>query len=186
MVSTSEFRNGLVIRLDGELFTMVEFQHVKPGKGGAFVRTRLKNVNTGRVIDRTFRSGERVEDVRLEKKPVQYLYQEEKTFVFMDTASYDQIAASQEIVGEMAEFLKEGMEVEIVFHDKDPIGVELPIFVELEVTKTEPGVRGDTASGGSKPATLETGAVIQVPLFLEEGERVKVDTRTGTYVERVK
>ena len=186
MVSTSEFRNGLVIRLDGGLFTMVEFQHVKPGKGGAFVRTRLKNVNTGRVIDRTFRSGERVEDVRLEKKPVQYLYQEEGTFVFMDTASYDQIAASEEIVGDMAEFLKEGMEVEIVFYGKEPLDVELPIFVELEVAKTEPGVRGDTASGGSKPATLETGAVIQVPLFLEEGERVKVDTRTGTYVERVK
>ena len=165
---------------------MVEFQHVKPGKGGAFVRTRLKNVNTGRVIDRTFRSGERVEDVRLEKKPVQYLYQEEGTFVFMDTASYDQIAASEEIVGDMAEFLKEGMEVEIVFYGKEPLDVELPIFVELEVAKTEPGVRGDTASGGSKPATLETGAVIQVPLFLEEGERVKVDTRTGTYVERVK
>ena len=165
---------------------MVEFQHVKPGKGGAFVRTRLKNVNTGRVIDRTFRSGERIEDVRLEKKPVQYLYREESTFVFMDTASYDQIAASKNVVGDMAEFLKEGMEVEVVFHGKDPIGVELPIFVELEVTKTEPGVRGDTASGGSKPATLETGAVIQVPLFLEEGEHVKVDTRTGTYVERVK
>jgi len=186
MVSTSEFRNGLVIRLDGELFTMVEFQHVKPGKGGAFVRTRLKNVNTGRVIDRTFRSGERVEDIRLEKKTVQYLYREESSFVFMDTTSYDQIAASEDVVGDIAEFLKEGMEVEVVFHGKDPISVELPIFVELEVTKTEPGVRGDTASGGSKPATLETGAVIQVPLFLEEGERVKVDTRTGTYVERVK
>jgi len=185
MVSTSEFRNGLVIRLEGELFTMVEFQHVKPGKGGAFVRTRLKNVKTGRVIDRTFRSGEKVEDIRLEKKPVQYLYREEE-FVFMDTVSYEQISASEGIVREAAKFMKEGTEVEILFHGKDPIGVELPIFVELEIAKTEPGVRGDTASGGTKPATLETGAVLQIPLFIEEREIVKVDTRTGTYVERVK
>lgn len=186
MVSTTEFRNGLVIRLDGELYTMVEFQHVKPGKGGAFVRTRLKNVITGRVIDRTFRSGEKVEDVRLEKKQVQYLYKGEGEYVFMDMTSYEQFPAAETVVGDAADFMKEGMDVEILFQGNNPIGVDLPIFVNLEVVKTEPGVKGDTASGGSKPATLETGAVIQVPLFLEEGELVKVDTRTGAYVERVK
>ena len=186
MASTSEFRNGMVIQIEGELFTIVEFQHVKPGKGGAFVRTRLKNVKTGRVIDRTYRSGEKVDDVRLEKKPVQFLYVGDNEFVFMDMASYEQISASDKVIGETARFLKEGMEVEILFHGKEPIGVELPIFVELKITKADPGVKGDTASGGSKPVTLETGAVIQVPLFLEEGEVVKVDTRSGEYVERVK
>lgn len=186
MIPTSEFRNGLVIRLDGELFSIVEFQHVKPGKGGAFVRTRLKKVKTGRVIDRTFRSGEKVEDIRLEKKKVQYLYKGDGEFVFMDAETYEQFSASEEIVGEAAKFMKEGTDVEILFHGKNPIGTDLPIFVSLQVTNTEPGVRGDTASGGSKPATLETGAVIQVPLFLEKGEIVKVDTRTGEYVERVK
>ena len=186
MASTSEFRNGLTILLDSELYTMVEFQHVKPGKGGAFVRTRLKNVKTGRVIDRTFRSGEKVEDVRLEKKTVQYLYRDEDHFVFMDSNTYDQIPASKEVVGEKSKFLKEGMDVEILFHGRDPIGVDPPIFVELQIAKTEPGVKGDTASGGSKPATLETGATIQVPLFIEEGEMVKVDTRSGIYIERIK
>ena len=186
MASTSEFRNGMVIQIEGELFTIVEFQHVKPGKGGAFVRTRLKNVKTGRVIDRTYRSGEKVDDVRLEKKTVQFLYVGDNEFVFMDMASYEQISTSDKVVGETARFLKEGMEVEILFHGKEPIGVELPIFVELKITKADPGVKGDTASGGSKPVTLETGAVIQVPLFLEEGEVVKVDTRSGEYVERVK
>jgi elongation factor P len=186
MVSASEFRNGLVIRLNNYLFTVVEFQHVKPGKGGAFVRTRLKNVKTGRVIDRTFRSGEKVEDIRLDKKKVQFLYRSEGDFFFMCMDSYEQIEASLEVVEDAAKFMKEGMEVEILFHENTPIGVELPIFVELKVNKTDPGVRGDTASGGSKPATLETDAVIQVPLFLEEGNTVKVDTRTGTYVERVK
>jgi elongation factor P len=186
MVSTSEFRNGLVIRFEGELCTMVEFQHVKPGKGGAFVRTKLKNVKTGRVVDHTFRSGEKVEDVRLEKKPMQYLYAGEGEFIFMDSGTYDQITVPDAVVGDASRFIKEGMEIEILFDGIDPIAAELPIFVELEIVKTEPGVRGDTASGGSKPATLETDAIIQVPLFLEEGERVKVDTRTGTYVERVK
>jgi len=186
MASTSDFRNGLVMLLDGELFSIVEFQHVKPGKGGAFVRTRLKNVRTGRVIDRTFRSGDKVEDVRLERKDFQFLYESDGAYVFMDMNTYDQNTIPDDVVGDAAKFLKDGMGVEIVFHGQDPIGIELPIFVELTIMKTEPGVRGDTASGGSKPATLESGAVIQVPLFLEEGEAVKVDTRTGTYVERVK
>ena len=186
MIPTSEFRNGLVIKIDNELFSIVEFQHVKPGKGGAFVRTRLKNVKTGRVIDRTFRSGEKIEDVRLETRALQYLYLGDGEFVFMDTNSYDQISISKEIVGEAVKFMKEGLEVEILFDGNNPIGGELPIFVELKIAKTDPGVRGDTASGGAKPATLGTGAVIQVPLFLEEGGIVKVDTRTGNYVERVK
>ncbi|MBN2031101.1 elongation factor P [bacterium] len=186
MASTSEFRNGLTLILDGELYTIVEFQHVKPGKGGAFVRTRLKNVKTGRVIDRTFRSGEKVEDVRLEKRVVQYLYKDEDKFVFMDLSTYEQFPVLNEVVGEASKYLKEGMDVEILFHAQDPIGVEPPIFVELQIAQTEPGVKGDTASGGSKPATLETGATIQVPLFIQEGETVKVDTRTGSYVERVK
>ena len=186
MITTSEFRNGLVILMEGELYTMVEFQHVKPGKGVAFVRTRLKNVKTGRVIDRTFRSGDKVEDIRLEKKKMQFLYKSEEEFVFMDMQSYDQINVDQNVVADAANFLKDGMEVEILFHGREPIGVELPIFVELKIVKSDPGIKGDTASGGSKPATLETDTVIQVPLFVEEGEVVRVDTRTGTYVERVK
>jgi len=186
MASTTDFRNGLVIKMDGELFTIVYFQHVKPGKGGAFVRTKLKNVKTGRVLDRTFRSGEKVEDVRLEHKKVQYLYNDGDQFVFMDTNSYEQIFVEKDNVGDSSKFLIESMEVEILMHGTKALGIELPIFVILKITDTDPGVRGDTASGGSKPATLESGAVIQVPLFIEEGETVKVDTRTGDYVERVK
>jgi len=186
MVSTSEFRNGLVMNLEGDLYTIVEFQHVKPGKGGAFVRTRIKNIKTGRVLDRTFRSGDKVEDVRLETKTAQFLYKTDHDFVFMDTASYDQITVGEEVVGDAAKFMKENLEVELVLHGDTPIGVEIPNFVNLTVVKTDPGLRGDTVSGATKPATLESGAVIQVPLFLQEGTVVKVDTRTGIYVERVK
>jgi elongation factor P len=146
----------------------------------------LKNVKTGRVIDRTFRSGEKLHDVRLERKQVQYLYRGDREFVFMDMESYEQVSASEDIVGDAAEFMKESIIIEMLCHGKEPIGVELPIFVTLKIAKTEPGVKGDTASGGSKPATLETGAVVQIPLFINEGETVKVDTRTGQYVERVK
>ena len=186
MYSTAEFRRGLKIEIDGKPFIIVDFQHVKPGKGGAFVRTKLKNVKTGRVIDRTFRSGEKVEDVRLERKQFQFLYETDGTYHFMDMKTYDQIVADKNVIGEAAQFMKDGMEVELLFHGSNPLGVELPIFVELKIVKTEPGVKGDTASGGSKPATLESGAVIQVPLFVDEEEVVKVDTRTATYVERVK
>ncbi len=186
MATTSDFRNGLTILLDGEIWTIVEFLHVNPGKGTAFVRTKLKNLKTGRVIDRTFRSGEKVEDVRIERKTMQYLYQSEGQYVFMDTETYEQVPISEEMLGDKRLFLKEGQEVEVLFHGETPVGVELPFFVELAVAKTEPGVRGDTASGGSKPATLETGAVIQVPLFINEGDVLKVDTRTGEYIERVR
>jgi len=186
MASTTEFRNGFVMRIDNELWTIVEFQHVKPGKGGAFVRTRLKNVKTGRVLEKTFRSGEKVEDVRLERKKYQFLYGSENEYVFMDTQSYEQINIPGEAVGEASNYLKDGMEVEILFGEGEIMGLDPPIFVELTIEKTDPGIKGDTASGGSKPATLETGAVVQVPLFIQEGETIKVDTRTGTYVERVK
>jgi elongation factor P len=186
MIPTTEFRNGLVIKLDNELYNMVEFQHVKPGKGGAFIRTKLKNLTTGRVIDRTFRSGEKVEDVRLTMKPVQYLYPGDHEYIFMDIETYDQVAVSKDIIGNACNLLKEGIEVELQIVDNNPINVILPIFVELKIVKTDPGLKGDTASGGTKPATLETGAVIQVPLFIEEEEIVKVDTRTVNYVERVR
>jgi elongation factor P len=186
MATTSDFRNGMTIVLDGEIWTIVEFLHVNPGKGSAFVRTKLKNLKTGRVIDRTFRSGERVEDVRVERKEMQYLYQSEGHYAFMDVETYEQVMVDEELVGDKKLFLKEGQTVGVLFSGDTPVGVELPFFVELAVVKTEPGVRGDTASGGSKPATLETGAVIQVPLFIEEGDVLKVDTRTGEYIERVR
>jgi elongation factor P len=186
MVSTSEFRNGLVMLMEGELFTLVEFQHVKPGKGVAFVRTRIKNVKTGRVLDKTFRSGDKVEDVRLESKPSQFQYKSDRDFVFMDTSSYDQVTLGEDIVGDGALYMKENLEVEIVYHGDTPIGVNIPNFVDLKIVKTDPGVRGDTVSGATKPATVESGAIVQVPLFLSEGTVIKVDTRTGIYVERVK
>jgi elongation factor P len=186
MVSTSDFRNGLVMLLDGELFTLVEFQHVKPGKGVAFVRTRIKNVKTGRVLDKTFRSGDKVEDVRLESKPSQFLYKSDPDFVFMDSSSYDQVTLSEDIVGDGAKYMKENLDVEVVYHGDTPLGVNIPNFVELKIVQTDPGLKGDTVSGATKPATLESGAIVQVPLFLSEGTVIKVDTRTGIYVERVK
>lgn len=171
--------------MEGELFTIVEFQHVKPGKGMGFVRTRLKNVRTGAVLDRTFRSGEQVEEVRLERREMQFLYRSDDMLYFMDTETYEQFSVPVEAAGDAVLFLKEG-EAASVFMDGDtPVGVEVPYFVELKVVETEPGVRGDTATGGSKPAKLETGLVVQVPLFVEEGDTVKVDTRTREYIERV-
>jgi elongation factor P len=186
MATTGDFRNGFVMKMDGELWTIVEFQHVKPGKGSAFVRTRIKNVKTGRVLDKTFRSGEKVEDVRLEKKQYQFLYREDDSYNFMNNESYEQISITGAAVENASHYLKDGMDVEILFHGTEPLGVEVPIFVELQITKSDPGVRGDTATGVTKPATLETGAEVQVPLFIEEGETIRVDTRTGAYVERVK
>jgi elongation factor P len=185
-VATAEFRKGLKIELEGEPYIIVDFQHVKPGKGGAFVRTRLKSLVTGNVIDRTFRSGEKVQTPALEEKMMQYLYQEEDKYHFMDTDSYEQIALTADHLGEESNFLQENVEVKIVFHNGEPIGVELPTFVELKIVRTDPGVKGDTAAGGTKPATVETGAVVQVPLFLNEGDVIKVNTRTGEYIERVR
>jgi elongation factor P len=184
-VDTSQFRNGLKIELDGEPFTMIYFQHVKPGKGGAFVRTKVKNLKTGRVLDRTFRAGERVEEADVEERTMQYLYQDGENFVFMDTQSYDQLPFTPEQVGDARKFLKENLEVSVVLWRGRPIGVELPSFIEATVTQCDPGIKGDTASGATKPATIETGAVLQVPLFIKEGDVLRVDTRTGAYVERL-
>ncbi len=183
-VSTAEFKKGLKIQFDGEPYSIVDFQHVKPGKGGAFVRTKLKHMKLGRVIDNTFRAGEKVELVDFDEKRMQYLYKDDR-YHFMDLDTYDQISLAPEEVGEARDFLKENTEVEILFIDGNPVSVELPNFIELQIVKTDPGIRGDTATGGSKPATLETGAVIQVPLFLNEGAVVKVDTRSGEYLGRV-
>lgn len=184
-VDTSQFRNGLKLELDGEPFTMIYFQHVKPGKGGAFVRTKVKNLKTGRVLDRTFRAGERVEEADVEEKTMQYLYQDGENYVFMDTQSFEQIPFTPEQLGDARKFLKENLEVSVVLWRGRPIGVELPSFIEASVTRCDPGIKGDTASGATKPATLETGAVLQVPLFIKEGDVLRVDTRTGAYVERV-
>ncbi|MFH1864389.1 MAG: elongation factor P [Candidatus Eisenbacteria bacterium] len=185
MATSNDFYNGMVIRKDGKLFAIVEFLHVKPGKGGAFVRSKLKEVKSGRVLDVTWRAGEKVEDVRLERRKAQFLYKDDE-FHFMKLDDYDQLSLTAEAIGgDKAQFLKDGLEIEILFDGDTPVIVELPNFVELTVVATDPGVKGDTVSGGSKPATLETGAVVQVPLFVEEGERLKIDTRTGSYVSRV-
>jgi elongation factor P len=184
--STAEFRKGLKIELEGEPYVIADFLHVKPGKGGAFVRTKLKSLVTGNVIDRTFRSGEKVQTPALDERNMQYLYREGNVYHFMDNDTYEQLTLAADQLGEDSNFLPENVQVRIVFHNGKPIGVELPFFVELTIAKTEPGVRGDSARGGTKPATVETGAVIQVPLFLNEGDRIRVDTRTKEYIERVK
>ncbi|MDO8886515.1 elongation factor P [Candidatus Oleimmundimicrobium sp.] len=185
MISTNQFKNGMTIELDEILYTIISFQHVKPGKGGAFVRTKLKNVKTGAVIDKTFRAGEKVEQARLESKKMQFLYNDQDMYHFMDTQIYEQIVLSKEQLSEVLLYLKENTEVVVSMYEGNPIGVELPIFVELEVIETEPGVKGDTVSGGSKSAILETGASAQVPLFVNVGDIIKVDTRTGGYITRV-
>ena len=182
--STAEFKKGLKIQFDGEPYSIVDFQHVKPVKGGAFVRTKLKHMRLGRVIDNTFRAGEKVELVDFDEKGMQFLYRDDR-YHFMDLETYEQISLSGDEVGDAREFLKENTEVEILFIDGIPVTVELPNFMELTIVKTDPGVRGDTASGGTKPAELETGAVVQVPLFLNVGDVVKVDTRTSEYLGRV-
>ncbi len=186
MYSTAEFKKGLKIEIDGSPFIIVDFQHVKPGKGGAFVRTKLKNLLTGRVLDQTFRSGERVKKPDLVEKEMQYLYREGDRYCMMDNETYEQIMLTAEQVGDARLYLIENMNLKVLIFNQQPVAVDLPNFVELTVAQTEPGVRGDTATGGTKPATLESGAVIQVPLFINEGKRVKVDTRTGSYIERVK
>ncbi len=183
-VSTSDFKKGLKIVFDGQPYTIVEFQHVKPGKGGAFVRTKLKHMRLGKVIDNTFRSGEKVDLVDFEEKHMQFLYKDDR-YHFMDTETYDQVSLSEDEVGDAREFLKENTEVDVLYIDGSATAVELPNFVDLAISKTDPGLRGDTAQGGTKPATLETGAVVQVPLFLNEGDIIRIDTRTGEYLARV-
>src|SRR4029079_8842805 len=186
MASTADFRNGLVLDIEGQLFQMVYFQHVKPGKGGAFVRTKLKNIRTGAVLDRTYNAGERVTDVRLQRRPMQFSYADGHFYHFMDQQTFDDIMLTEDVIGaDQLKYLKEGMECEGLVHDDLVILVELATFVELAVTRTDHGVRGDTASGATKPATLETGATVQVPLFIEEGQVIRVDRREDKYLTRV-
>jgi elongation factor P len=186
MYSTTDFRKGLKIEINGEPLVMVDFQHVKPGKGVAFVRTRLKSLITGNVIDQTFRSGDKVDTPDLEEREMQFLYETGGEYHFMDTQTYDQLFLTPEQLGENKDFLKENLAIKALFHNKRPIGVEIPMFVDLKVIKSDPGIRGDTATGATKPATLESGAVIQVPLFVEEGDVIRVDTRNREYITRVK
>ncbi len=186
MITTSDFRNGVRLELDGEPFYIVEFQHVKPGKGGAFVRTKLKSYKSGNVLDRTFRSGEKFDEPDLDEREMQFLYASGDQYTFMDTETFEQFTYDKKQLGENADLLKEDMNVKILVYEHQPIAVELPIFIELKVVDADPGIRGDTASGGSKPATVETGAIIKVPLYLEVGEVIRIDTRTRAYVERVR
>ena len=183
--STAQFRKGLKIEIDGKPFTIVDFQHVKPGKGGAFVRTKMKSLISGNVLDKTFRSGEKVDVPNLEERKMSFLYQDDSGYWFMDTETYEQMNLTEDHVEDAIGFLKENVEVNILFHNGSPIGIELPMFMELAVVQTDPGVRGNTASGGSKPAKLETGITVQVPLFINEGDVLKIDTRTKAYIERV-
>ena len=186
MASTADFRNGMVLKIDGQLFQIVYFQHVKPGKGGAFVRSKIKNVLTGAVIERTWNAGERVVEVRLERRPVQYSYHDGRFYHFMDMQTYEDIPINGDVIGEeQLRYLKETMECSGLLHDGKVLSIELPFFIELEVAETDPGVRGDTAQGGTKPAKLETGAIVQVPLFVEQGQMIRVDRREDKYLERV-
>ena len=183
-VSTNDLKNGMTLNLPEGLFSVVEFQHVKPGKGGAFVRTKLKNVRTGSVIDRTYRADEKLEHAVVDKREMQYLYRDGEQYVFMDNATYDQMHVDQETLGGSARFIKEGDSAVLQMYNSEVVGVDLPASVELTVAETEPGLQGDRVSGARKPATLETGLVVQVPLFVVAGERIKVDTRTGEYLTR--
>jgi elongation factor P len=185
VATTNDLKNGITLDLDGDLWNVVEFQHVKPGKGGAFVRTKLKNLLSGKVVERTFNAGVKVEVAMVEKRDMQFLYKEGADYVFMDNQTYDQIHVQGETVGDMRSYLLENMTATVVIHESTPLFVELPAAVELTITETEPGVQGDRSTGGTKPATLETGASVAVPLFITTGERIRVDTRTGDYLGRV-
>lgn len=185
MATTADFRNGMTFQMDNELWKILEFLHVKPGKGGAFVRTKLRRLSDGAVIEHTFRAGERIEEVRLIARQMQYLYESNGLYYFMDEETYDQHPLNRELLEETIPFLKENMVVKVLWHKEQPLWVEIPQFVELEIAKTDPGVRGDTVTGGSKPAELETGLTIQVPLFMNVGDVVRVDTTTGEYLTRV-
>ncbi|MEI2641961.1 MAG: elongation factor P [Candidatus Nanopelagicales bacterium] len=185
MATTNDLKNGLVLNIDGQLWSVVEFQHVKPGKGGAFVRTKLKNVLSGKVVDRTFNAGVKVETANVDKRQMSYLYNDGTDFIFMDASTYDQVPVSAATVGDAQKYLLENQEAIVAMHDGTPLYIELPASVELVIEYTEPGLQGDRSTGGTKPARLETGAEVQVPLFLENGEKIKVDTRDGSYLGRV-
>ena len=186
MPSTSDFRPGLVIRYNNELWTVVEFQHVNPGNWRAFVRTKLKNIKSGKVIENRFRAGEAIDIIRIERKEFQFLYRDGSDYVFMDKNSFEQLTVEEDIIGNGAKFLKDGESIDMLFNGNDITGIEIPITVELKVVETVPGVRGDTAQSGTKPAQVEGGAMVNVPLFINEGDVLKIDTRTGGYIERVK
>ena len=185
MIGVTELRKGVTFELDGQIFRVLEYQHHKPGRGSATIRTKLRNLRSGTTIDRNFISGDRVQDVRLDHRTLQYLYDDGDLFYFMDTDTYEQPAIPARVLGEAKSYLKEGTRIDVLFHGKEPLDIELPVTVELEVTRTQPGVRGDTATGATKAATLETGLVVQVPLFVKEGAVLRVDTRTGRYLARV-
>ncbi|WP_058485249.1 elongation factor P [Defluviitalea phaphyphila] len=185
MISAGDFRNGVTIEYEGEIYSIVEFQHVKPGKGAAFVRTKLKNLKTGAVVEKTFRPTEKVAKAHIERKDMQYLYNDGELYHFMDVETYDQIALNKDQLGDALKFVKENDMVKILSHNGLVFGVEPPLFVELEITETEPGFKGDTATGATKPAVVETGATVNVPLFVEIGDKIKIDTRTGEYLSRV-
>lgn len=184
MATSNDLKNGMVLMIDGQLWSVIEFQHVKPGKGPAFVRTKLRNVTSDKVVDKTFNAGVKVETANVDRRDMQYLYNDGSGFVFMDSTTYDQMTLDPKVVGEASNFLLENQTATVAIHDGNPLYVELPASVVLEITYTEPGLQGDRATGGSKPATLETGFQIQVPLFIENNTRVKVDTRTGEYLGR--
>ncbi|MEC4685134.1 MAG: elongation factor P [Nitrospirota bacterium] len=186
MISTSDFKRGTKIEFRGEPYEILDFQHVKMGRGSAFVRTKMKGLRTGKIIEETFSSGDKVPKPELEEKEMQYLYKQDNLCYFMDTETYEQVPVTEEQLGDSLKYLKENMNVYILYYKGEAIAVELPIFVELKVAQTEPGFKGDTASGGSKPAILETGASVKVPFHINEGDIIKVDTRTGEYIERVK
>lgn len=185
MISSNDLRAGITVEVEGDLWTVLEFLHVKPGKGAAFVRTKLKNVRTGNVNERTFRAGEKLARANIERREMQFLYASDDDYTFMDNANFEQVGISKERLGDTTKWIKEGTNVQVLFYGTEVIGVDAPNFVEMEIIETDPGVRGDTAQGGSKPAKLETGAMVYVPLFINQGDRIRVDTRTGEYLERV-
>ncbi len=184
MISTNEFKTGITIEMNGDIYSVLEFQHVKPGKGAAFVRSKLKNLRSGSIVDHTFRAGEKVARAHLERKEMEYLYRDDDTFYMMDAETYEQLALPSETLGDGSKYMKENDRLTVVMLGEEVVGVDVPITVVLEVADTEPGIKGDTASGATKPATMETGLVVQVPLFVNSGDKIKIDTRTGSYLER--
>lgn len=185
MISVNDFKTGVTVELEGQVYQVVEFQHVKPGKGAAFVRAKLKNVKSGGVVEKTFRGGEKIRRAHLDKRGMQYLYMDGDDYVFMDNDNYEQLSIGQDDMGDGVKWLKENMSIQVLMYQNQIMGIEMPNFVELEVVDTEPGVKGDTATGATKAAWLETGASVQVPLFVNTGDRLRIDTRTGAYMERV-
>jgi elongation factor P len=186
MITSNDFKRGIAIKLEGDIFTVIEFLHVNPGRGAAFVRTKLRSLTRGTVVDKTFRGGEKIEDIEIEKKTMQYLYDDGDYLVFMDNETYDEVSIEKEFAGDLLDYIKEGDNIQVSTYEEKPISIEPPTFVNLKVVYAEPGIKGDTATNVTKPVKVETGAQVQVPLFVEEGDIIRIDTRKGEYVERVK